>query len=103
MCVCNLKQGISDSPAMRDMAPYTGYQNLRPARAEHVILLSYKAVTFLRLVQLERLRVSRDWDWMRTCASLGQPYRSRCASFGHAVVGDRTALLRLLEPRSSCK
>lgn len=60
------------------------------------------AVTFLRLVQLDRLRDSRDWDWMSTCASFGQPYRSRWASFGHVVVGDMTALLRLLEPRSAC-
>ena len=56
----------------------------------------------MRLVQLERLRVSSDWDWMRTCDSLGQPYRSRWASLGQAVGGDMTALLMLMEPLNSC-
>lgn len=39
---------------------------------------------------------------MRTWASLGQPYRFKCASFGQAVVGEMTALLTLVDPRSSC-
>ena len=39
---------------------------------------------------------------MRTCSSFGQPYRSKCASFGQAAVGEMTALLTLVDPRSSC-
>ena len=49
-----------------------------------------------------RLRVSSDWDWMSTCDSLGQPYRSRCANLGQAVGGDMTALLMFTDPLSSC-
>ena len=49
-----------------------------------------------------RLRVSSDWDWMSTCDSLGQPYKSRCANLGQAVVGDMTALLMFTDPLSSC-
>ena len=49
-----------------------------------------------------RLRVSSDWDWISTCDSLGQPYRSKCANLGHAVTGDITNLLTFMDPLSSC-
>ena len=39
---------------------------------------------------------------MSTCVSLGQPYKSRCANLGQAVVGDMTALLMFTDPLSSC-
>lgn len=61
-----------------------------------------KADTLVRCAQLLRLRVSRDWDWMSTYDSLGQPYKSKCASLGQAVAGEMIILVTLTDPFSSC-